>query len=106
MKSFARARAGLLLFSAASALSASKAPDWVLRARNTEVAPRLLQTQPAPEAAILWRQQIVTAGSVTGSTRLFEREAVKILTPQGVSAGIFHSSYDDDSRVDVEGAWT
>jgi hypothetical protein len=97
---------GLVLFSAASALSASKAPDWVVRAGNTEMPPRLLQTQPTPDAAVLWKQQIVTAGSITGSTKLFQREAVKILTAQGVSAGIFRSSYDDDSKVDVEGAWT
>ena len=101
-----RAAAALLLFPAGAALYAAKAPDWVLRAGKTEIPTRLLQTEPAPEAATLWRQQIVTAGSMTGSTKLFHREAVKILTPKGVSAGIFHSHYDDDSKVDVEGAWT
>jgi Domain of Unknown Function with PDB structure (DUF3857) len=81
-------------------------PDWVARACRTQPAPDLLASEPAPDAVILWRQQIVTAGAVTGSTRLYSREAVKILTPEGIPAGTFYSSYDDDSKIDVEGAWT
>ena len=44
-----------------------------------------------------------SAGASTGSTKLFQREAVKVLTPEGEKAGTFKSSYDDDSRVDIEG---
>jgi Domain of Unknown Function with PDB structure (DUF3857) len=84
----------------------SNAPDWVTRAGATQLGPELLATRPAPDAAILWKQQIVTAGAITGSTRLYDREAIKILTPQGISAGTFFSTYDDDSKIEVEGAWT
>jgi hypothetical protein len=98
------AAAGLWL--AASGASASRAPDWVLRAKSTAVAPELLSGRPAPEAVVMWRQQIVTAASMSGASKLYERRAVKVLTPGGASALIFHSTYDDDSTVDVEGAWT
>jgi hypothetical protein len=91
---------------AANAPLDAAAPDWVVRAGKTEVDAALLAARPSPDAAIVWRQQIVTAGKATGSTKLFYREAVKILTPAGVPAGTFRSSYDDDSGVDVEGAWT
>jgi hypothetical protein len=100
----------LAAFLAASAVSeaafAASTPDWVIRARATAVDPALLTTNPAPDAVILWRQQIVTAGSFTGATRLFRREAVRILTEEGLTAGTFTASYDDDSRVSIEGAWT
>ena len=91
---------------AANAAGAASAPDWVVRARATSVDPDLLVRRPAPDAVVLWRQQIVTAGSVTGSTKLFRREAVKILNPEGRSAGTFEAFYDDDSKVSIEGAWT
>jgi hypothetical protein len=71
---------------------AATAPDWVIRAKATAVDPSLLSTNPAPDAVILWRQQIVTAGSFTGATRLSRREAVKILTEAGASAGTFRVS--------------
>jgi hypothetical protein len=102
-----RAAAGVavLLLSAAGA-SASRAPDWVLRARGTTVQSELLAGPPAPDAVVLWRQQIITAGSISGASKVFERRAVKVLTPGGASALVFHSTYDDDSTVDVEGAWT
>jgi hypothetical protein len=94
------------LGAAASLCAAATAPDWVTRARTTQVPPQLLAAKPAPDAVVLWQQQIVTAGASTGSTKLFQREAVKVLTPEGEKAGTFKSSYDDDSRVDIEGAWT
>ncbi len=97
--------AGALLHAAAPLL-ASKAPDWVQRAGATAVPPALLATRPAPNAVVLWRQQIVTSGNVTGSTRLYRREAVKILNRDGSRSGTFESGYDDDSKVNVEGAWT
>ena len=87
------------LGAAASLCAAATAPDWVTRARTTQVPPQLLAAKPAPDAVVLWRQQIVTAGASTGSTKLFQREAVKVLTPRGSEAGTFKSSYDDDSRV-------
>ena len=90
---------------AATAASAS-APDWVGRAARTAVPSDLVATRPAPDSAVLWSQQIVTASPSTGSTKLFRREAVRILTVGGVSAGTFSESYDDDSKVDVEGAWS
>lgn len=97
---------GIAFFTAATLSGAAAAPDWVARARATAIAPQLLAGKPAPDAIVLWQQQIVTAGGSTGSTKLFERRAVKILTSNGDSAGTFSSSYDDDSKVDVEGAWT
>ncbi len=97
---------GLAVFAVASVSRAATAPDWVSRARTTAIAPQLLADKPVPDAIVLWQQQIVTAGGSTGSTKLFERRAVKILTVEGDSAGTFNSSYDDDSKVDVEGAWT
>ena len=110
-----RARRGLLrgaacvvaaLLFPSLAGAAARAPDWVLRARETPVDAALLQSKPEPGAAVLWRQRIVTAAPSTGATRLYERDAVKILTPGGVESGTFFSHYDDDSKVDVEGAWT
>ena len=104
------ARRFLLACAAATAIASAAyggtAPDWVVRARSTEVGPALLSTKPAPDAVILWQQQIVTAAPGSGATKLFEREAVKILTREGKEAGTFRASYDDDSKVDVEGAWT
>ncbi len=96
----------LALLVAAGPCSGATTPDWVTRARSTQVAPQILAGRPAPDAVVLWQQQIITAGASTGTTRLFQRQAVKILTPAGESAGTFGSSYDDDSKVDVEGAWT
>lgn len=108
MSGFPRALSGLfaIVLVGGSASAAPKAPDWVVRARATVLGTELLAATPPPSAAILWRQQIITASSNARSTRFFRREAVKILTPEGTSAAVFHSSYDDDSKVDVEGAWT
>ena len=86
--------------------AARKAPDWVVRAKQTKVAPELTSGKSAPDAVVLWRQQIVTAGGATGSTRLYRREAIQILNAAGASAGTFFSNYDEDSKVVVEGAWT
>lgn len=102
-RALAVAAAALLV---AGEARASKAPDWVLRAKTTEVPKALLEDKPAPDAVVLWRQQIVTAGNITGSTRLYRREAVKILNAAGSNAATFLSRYDDDSKVSVEGAWT
>ncbi len=84
----------------------ASAPDWVRAAGQTSVPASLLAGTPSPDAAILWRQQIVTAGQRKGSTKIFVREAVRVLTPAGISAGTFHAFYDDDSAVALEGAWT
>ncbi|MEO8432681.1 MAG: DUF3857 domain-containing protein [Acidobacteriota bacterium] len=94
------------LSSVPTAKAAVQAPDWVLRAKETKVDPAVLQARPEPGATVLWRQRIITAGSSSGATRLYERHAVRILTPGGASSGTFYSHYDDDSKVDVEGAWT
>jgi hypothetical protein len=98
--------ASLALLAPPALLFAKKAPDWVLRAGATKVAPELTSGKPAPDALVLWRQQIVTAGGATGSTRLYRREAIRILNAAGAEAGTFYSDYDDDSKVVVEGAWT
>ena len=96
----------LLALAAARLASAATAPDWVARASRTPIEPRLLATHPSPDAVVLWRQQIVTAAPGSGATKLYQREAVRILTPQGSDAATFSSSYDPDSRVDIEGGWT
>ena len=101
-----RAALGGMIFAAAAIVTGASAPEWVVRARTTQVAPQLLGGTPAPDAVVLWQQQIVTAGASSGSTKLFEREAVKILTREGEKAGTFSATYDDDSKVDIEGAWT
>src|SRR5262249_29142460 len=103
-----RIRVASLLLAASSSIgtAATNAPDWVVRARATTVPSELLASKPGPDAVVLWRQQIVTAVPSSGATKLFEREAVKILSPEGKKAGTFGSSYDEDSKVDVEGAWT
>jgi len=91
---------------AAAAPLAASTPDWVVRASRETVSPGLLAARPAPESAVLWSQQIITAAPSSGSTKLFRREAVRILTVGGVPAGTFGETYDDDSKVDVEGAWS
>jgi hypothetical protein len=78
----------------------------VIRAKATPISSAILTERPAPDAVVLWRQQIVTAGGATGATRLYRREAVRILNADGVSAGMFRTGYDDDSKVSIEGAWT
>ncbi len=91
-------------FVSAAALAAT--PDWITRASKAAVPPELLSVRPAPDAVVLWDQQIITASAATGSTKLFRRHAVRILTVGGSSAGTFEEAYDDDSRVDIEGAWS
>ncbi|HWC66215.1 MAG TPA: DUF3857 domain-containing protein, partial [Thermoanaerobaculia bacterium] len=98
-------RAALFCLAAAAAARAgASTPDWISRAAREAVPPSLLATHPAPDSAVLWSQQIVTA--VSGSTKLFRREAVRILTTAGVGAGTFSETYDDDSKVAIEGAWS
>jgi Domain of Unknown Function with PDB structure (DUF3857) len=95
-----------LILLACSIVSEAGSADWVLRSKDTTIPASLLGTQPPPDSVYLWRQRIITAGSITGSTRLYDREALKILTPSGASDAIFTSSYDDDSNVKIEGGWS